>query len=111
VNRQSIRWRRIAGLALIILLSDWSGLKAATNQVATDQQPLEIYQLPWQLHQDLPALELTVRYAPADPKQRFARINGIRVQQGDHLEDGPLVAEIRADGVILEYQGQRFIIR
>ena len=63
------------------------------------------------LRRDLPPIKITVRHAPGEPKLRFVKINGERYVQGDRMELGPMIVEIRTDGVIVDYQGQRFIVR
>ena len=44
----------------------------------------------------------------ADPKQRFIILDGTRMAEGDSMPDNVSLREIRPDGVILEFQGQRF---
>ena len=88
--------------------------QAATTKVKVQdeqQLALELYQLPWSIRRELPLMKLTVRHAPSDPELRFVKINGERFAQGDSLGPGPRIIEIRTDGVILEFQGQRLIIR
>lgn len=85
---------------------------ATKNKVQNkQQQALELYQLPWSLRHDLPPIKITVLHAPSEPDLRFVKINGERFSQGDSMELGPRIVEIRTDGVILEFQGQRLIVR
>jgi general secretion pathway protein B len=44
----------------------------------------------------------------ADPKQRFVILDGTRMVEGDATTDAVTLREIRPDGVVLEFQGQRF---
>lgn len=44
-----------------------------------------------------------------EPAQRFVILNGERRVAGDDV-DGVHVVEIRADGVVLELEGQRFLL-
>jgi general secretion pathway protein B len=46
----------------------------------------------------------------ADPAQRFALINDKRVAEGSPLENDLDVREIRPDGVVLEFRGERFLL-
>mgnify|MGYP001294722115 CR=1 FL=1 len=56
----------------------------------------------------LPAISITVHaYAP-NPKERLASINGKLVQEGEEVSPGLRLEKITEDGVLLNYQGQRF---
>jgi general secretion pathway protein B len=44
----------------------------------------------------------------ADPAQRFVILNDSRLTEGDKTTDDLVVKEIRPDGVVIEFQGQRF---
>jgi hypothetical protein len=37
-------------------------------------------------------------------------INSKRYQEGDRLSEGPLLEAITSTGVVLRYQGQRFLL-
>lgn len=58
----------------------------------------------------LPALNLDVHVYGERPEHRFVMINARRYNEGDWLNEGPLLETITADGVILRYQGQRFML-
>ncbi|MBU6422315.1 MAG: general secretion pathway protein GspB [Gammaproteobacteria bacterium] len=66
--------------------------------------------LPLAFQQSLPALHLDVHSYSQNPAERFVIINMQRYQKGDTLKEGPKVIAIVADGVILEYQGQQFLL-
>lgn len=66
--------------------------------------------LPRAFQQSLPPLHLDVHSYSQDPADRFVIINMQRYQKGDNLKEGPTVIAIVADGVILEYQGQQFLL-
>ena len=104
----------VRALTLLVLMLGSAPLLLAREpdpETRVQQQPLELYQLPWELRRDLPPIKITVRHAPSEPQLRFVKINGERFSQGDRLELGPLIVEIRTDGVVMEFQGQRLIIR
>ena len=115
----SIPGKIVYALALLVLTLGPARLllaqepAASTEAKVQDEQqlPLELHELPWDLRRDLPPIKVTVRHAPSDPNLRFVKINGERFAQGDSLGIGPTIVEIRTDGVILEFQGQRLIIR
>jgi general secretion pathway protein B len=66
------------------------------------------YQLPYNVRKDLPALAISMHVYANVPAQRFVVIDGERKAEGDSVKDGLTVHEIRTDGVIFEFRGQRF---
>ena len=44
----------------------------------------------------------------ADPAQRFVILNDSRLGEGEKTTDDVFVREVRPDGVVLEFQSQRF---
>jgi len=67
-----------------------------------------IWELPFATRKDIPDLELTMHVYSADPKQRFVVIKGDRHVEGDELAQDLILREIRPDGLVLDYKGQRF---
>ena len=59
---------------------------------------------------NLPALSVDLHVYAARKEDRFVFINLAKYQEGQRLKEGPLVEEITNDGVILQYQGERFLI-
>lgn len=70
--------------------------------------PLLLWELPYAQRREIPELKLSMHVFGSDPAQRFVIINGIRQVEGDEIESLKLI-EIRADGVVFEHQGQRFL--
>jgi general secretion pathway protein B len=60
--------------------------------------------------QALPELHLDVHVYSTQPAERFVYINMRKYHQGSTLQEGPVVERIRRDGVVLSYQGLRFIL-
>ncbi|MGH8335603.1 MAG: general secretion pathway protein GspB, partial [Gammaproteobacteria bacterium] len=75
---------------------------------AENAPPLDT--LPLAFQQSLPPLHLDVHSYAQKPSDRFVIINMQRYQTGDTLKEGPRVIEIVPDGVILEYNGQQFLL-
>lgn len=59
---------------------------------------------------DLPDLHLDIHVYSNEPKDRFVFINMSKLREGSQLTEGPVVAEIRPDGVVLGHRGQYFIL-
>jgi general secretion pathway protein B len=60
--------------------------------------------------QALPELHLDVHVYGTKPAERFVYINMRKYHEGATLQEGPVVERIRRDGVVLNYQGLRFIL-
>ncbi len=60
--------------------------------------------------QTLPELHLDVHVYATKPADRFVYINMRKYHQGATLQDGPTIERIRRDGVVLNYQGMRFLL-
>jgi len=55
-------------------------------------------------------LHLDIHVFADDPAERFVFINMTKHRENSQLAEGPVVAEITTDGVILEYQGRTFLL-
>jgi len=60
--------------------------------------------------QALPELHLDVHVYATKPSDRFVYINMRKYHEGNTLEEGPVLERIRRDGVVLDYQGLRFVL-
>jgi general secretion pathway protein B len=60
--------------------------------------------------QALPELHLDVHVFATKPADRFVYINMRKYHEGGVLQEGPTVERIRRDGVVLNYQGLRFVL-
>jgi general secretion pathway protein B len=58
----------------------------------------------------LPDLHLDIHVYSAAPRDRFVFINMAKLREGSRLDEGPVVVEITPDGVVLEHQGQHFLL-
>ena len=59
---------------------------------------------------DLPELSLELHVFSATASERFVRINSASYREGEVLTDGPRVLSITAEGVILAYRGESFLL-
>lgn len=60
--------------------------------------------------QALPELHLDVHVYATKPSDRFVYINMRKYHEGAALQEGPILERIRRDGVVLNYQGLRFLL-
>ena len=55
-------------------------------------------------------LHLDVHVYATKPSERFVYINMRKYREGATLAEGPVLESIRRDGVVLNYQGLRFVL-
>jgi general secretion pathway protein B len=60
--------------------------------------------------QALPELHLDVHVFATKPAERFVYVNMRKYHEGATLQEGPTIERIRRDGVVLDYQGLRFLL-
>jgi general secretion pathway protein B len=60
--------------------------------------------------QALAELHLDVHVYATRPADRFVFINMRKYKEGNTLQEGPVLEKIRRDGVVLNYQGLRFVL-
>ncbi|MDH3547581.1 MAG: general secretion pathway protein GspB [Gammaproteobacteria bacterium] len=58
----------------------------------------------------LPELHIDIHVYSDVPGDRFVFINMVKHRERSRLAEGPVVDEITTDGVILEYQGRKFLL-
>jgi general secretion pathway protein B len=57
---------------------------------------------------NVPHMHLDIHVYSGTPAERFVFINMRRYNEGEATQEGPRVERITRDGVIMDYQGQRF---
>jgi general secretion pathway protein B len=58
----------------------------------------------------LPDLHLDIHVFSGEPADRFVFINMTKYRENSKLSEGPVIKQITADGVVLEYQGTDFLL-
>jgi general secretion pathway protein B len=91
------------------LLSDESA-KSSDYQAENDEVLPTINEINLSGAQALPELHLDVHVYATRPADRFVYVNMRKYHEGATLEEGPTVERIRRDGVVLNYQGLRFLL-
>jgi general secretion pathway protein B len=72
--------------------------------------PPSVHELPFAVRRELPELNVTMHMFSADPQRRFVLLNGERARDGDTLESGLEVVEIRATEIVLRFQDTEFVL-
>lgn len=80
----------------------------STTSLATKKDVPFYYELPFNVRKTLPPLRLSMHVYAGDPAQRFVVLNDSRLAEGDKTADDVTLREVRKDGAVLEFQGQRF---
>jgi general secretion pathway protein B len=91
---------------------------AASKQVETttkefrpgEPAPISYWELPDSVRADLPEIKFSVLVYAIKPDDRFVLMNGQRLGQGDTVQPGLVVKEIRRDGVVFNYRLYNFIV-
>jgi hypothetical protein len=73
-------------------------------------EPIGYWELPDAVRANVPEIKFSVLVYDADPEGRFVLINGQRLGEGDELQQGLAVGEIRRDGVVFTYRLYRFFV-
>lgn len=58
----------------------------------------------------LPDLHLDIHVWSEQPRGRFVYLNTMKYREGDDIAEGPRVASIVRNGVVLEHNGRRFLL-
>lgn len=82
----------------------------ATPAAGADGSPPRLHELPFAVRRGLPALAVTMHLYSTDPARRFALVNGVRVTDGESLPGGVEVLAIRADGILVRFEGTEFVL-
>jgi general secretion pathway protein B len=81
---------------------------AASPTTATPSDVPLYYELPFNVRKDLPTLTVSMHVYAAVPAQRFVVVDGERKAEGESIKEGLTLREIRSDGIVLEFRGQKF---
>ena len=59
---------------------------------------------------NLPPLRIDIHVFSEQAAERFVFVNMSKYREGERLSEGPVVSEIVHEGVVLQHQGQRFLL-
>ncbi|MDX8411718.1 MAG: general secretion pathway protein GspB [Mariprofundaceae bacterium] len=77
---------------------------------ATPEKPAipNVHALPPSTQRQLPAIAIAAQIYDNDPASRMALINGRSVREGEVIAPGLILESIGENGIVLNFQGQRF---
>lgn len=99
----------VAAPATLVATTQPAPATPAGPEPAGDDVPT-LHQLPYAVRREIPQLALTLHMFSTDPERRFAIINGVRVTDGQPIEGGIDVKEIRPNGVLVRYKDTDFLL-
>ncbi|MFC4701928.1 general secretion pathway protein GspB [Glaciecola siphonariae] len=67
-----------------------------------------IDQLPAGILVDMPSMSFSAHMYASDPQDRWVRVNGLRLSEGDFIEDGLAIVEIQPEKILLAFKGETF---
>ncbi|MDB5967899.1 MAG: hypothetical protein JWQ90_349 [Hydrocarboniphaga sp.] len=82
---------------------------SSLTEGSSDSGATPLLEMPPAYRADFPALTVEVHVWDSDPAKRFVLVNGRRYSEGETLAQGPRLAEIAQDGLVLEYRGSRVL--
>jgi general secretion pathway protein B len=59
----------------------------------------------------MPEFKISVLVYAESAEDRFILMNGERLLEGDEVEGGVVLEEIRRDGAIFSFRSQRFLVK
>jgi general secretion pathway protein B len=78
--------------------------------VLTLQAPLRKFrEMPPDYRADFPALRVEIHVYEKEAARRFVMVNGRKYREGERMAEGPALLEIVADGMVLEYRGEKVL--
>jgi general secretion pathway protein B len=73
-------------------------------------EPIGYWELPDAVRSEVPEIKFSVLVYAKNPEDRFVLVNGQRLGEGDSVQSGLLVQEIRRDGVVFSYRLYQFLV-
>lgn len=85
--------------------------KPGLREEPGESGPRSYWHLPQSWRSEMPEFRITVLVYAEAAEDRFLLINGERLREGDALEGGVVLEEIRRDGAVFSYRQTRFLVK
>ena len=82
----------------------------AAGGATTESQPISYWELPAAVRNQLPEMNISVLVFAERPADRFVLMDGQRLAEGDQLQDGLTLQEVRRDGAVMRFKMYRFLV-
>lgn len=87
-----------------------AGLEPVAPPAAPSDSPPPLSSLGHEARGRLPPLKVSMHVFAEDPAGRVVIIDGRRLREGDAMDSGLRLAEIRREGSVLELEGRRYLL-
>jgi general secretion pathway protein B len=88
-----------------------TGIRPVSNPTEPhESQPVTYWELPQNVRDAIPELQISVMVYADEPEDRFILVNGVRLKEKESLE-GVQLEEIRRNGAIFRYRNYRFLVK
>ncbi len=77
---------------------------------ALKQDYLLVHQIDFEIRKNIPPIKLNIHIYDPDPENRMVILNGVKYATGDIIEELVTVEEINQQGVVLKFEGIKFLI-
>lgn len=74
------------------------------------QDYLLVHQIDFEIRKNIPPIKLNIHIYDPDPENRMVILNGVKYATGDIIEELVTVEEINQQGVVLKFEGVKFLI-
>ncbi len=97
-------------------LANKEQVRATAQQQRKDLEPamkqdfLLVHQIDFEIRKNIPPIKLNIHIYDPEPENRMVILNGVKYTTGDSIEDLVTVEEINQDGVVLTFEGVKFLI-
>lgn len=88
-----------------------AGQSDKTNSKKEEKIAPEDLRLPKDVRKRLPEYIMSAHIYDKEPSKRFVLINGLKTREGEESREDITVVEIRPDGAVLSFEGNRFFQR
>jgi hypothetical protein len=79
-------------------------------KIGQPEKPPTLDRMPASAREGLPEIHISAHYYTKNPASRLVSVDGTILREGQEMEDGLKVEEIKPDGVIFKYRGKKFFV-
>lgn len=79
-------------------------------KIGQPEKPPTLDHMPASAREGLPEIHISAHYYTKNPASRLVSVDGTILREGQEMEDGLKVEEIKPDGVIFKYRGKKFFV-
>ena len=89
--------------------NEQSVIKEVPETIKQQEYPF-VYQLPFNIRKEIPKIKLNIHIYDQNKESRLVVVNGENYEIGDLIEETLLIHDIVPEGLVLDFNGQKFLI-